>query len=65
MAFFDLLDGIGIVVAVGLSVVSSVPSRRFNVRCDWDVSAVKDCSPAVERVGVKGDVVAAAESDLA
>jgi hypothetical protein len=31
----------------------------------WDVSAVDHCSPAVERVGVEGDVVAAAESDFA
>lgn len=65
MAFLDLLDCVGVVVAGGMSVLRIVAGRERAIRCDRDVAAVEDCCPAVKGVGVEGDVVAAAESNFA
>ena len=35
------------------------------VGCDRDIAAIEDGGPAVEGVGVEGDVIAAAEADFA
>ena len=39
--------------------------ERGDVRSHRNISTVEHCGPAVERVGVEGDVVAAAESHFA
>lgn len=66
MAFFDLLDCVGVVVT---SKWSGLRSGTFSedryVRCDRNISTVKDCCPAVEGVGVERNIVTAAESHFA
>jgi len=63
VALFDLLDGIGVVVP---GRACQLPDSCFckpmlsNSRCHRDVTAVKNRSPAVERVGLERNVVAAA-----
>ena len=67
VAFFDLLDCVGVVVARIVSVLHliSVVVWEVDVRCDRYISAIEDGGPTVERVGVQGDIVAAAESHSA
>ncbi len=39
--------------------------RSRDVRCNRYIPTIDHCRPAVKRIGVKGDVVAAAESYFA
>ena len=68
MTFFDLLDCKGVVVAEGMSVVRLIlcgGSGSRNVRCDRYISTIDHAGPTVERVGVEGNIIAAAESHFA
>lgn len=65
MAFFDLLDGVGVVVASILSALLVKEGRSGDVRCHGDVATVEHGGPAVEGIGVEGYIVAAAESHFA
>ena len=69
VAVFDLLDCVGVVVAGGyVSVVLfelCASLGRRDVRCNRYVAAVDHCGPTVERIGVQGDVVAAAGTHFA
>ena len=71
VAIFDLLDCVGVVVAgeggyvrAGSIVVRSFGGSR-DVRCNRYISTIDHRCPTVERVGVEGHVVAAAESHFA
>lgn len=62
MAFLNLLDRVGIVVAI---VVISFLRWNYvwcNARRHGDIAAIQDFGPAVERVRVERDVVSAAET---
>lgn len=61
----DLLDCVGVVVAgyvlsVLASVLRGVAFEGSDVRCDGYVSTIDHGGPTVERIGVEGDVIAAA-----
>ena len=36
--------------------------KPCDVRRDWYISTVQDCGPAIERIGVKRDIVATTET---
>ena len=65
MTVLDLLNCVGVVVAgdalsVLASILCSVAFERSDVRGNGYVSTIDHGGPTVERVGVKGDVIAAA-----
>ena len=65
MAFFDLLDGVSIVIPERLLVQMCRINTNGHVRCDGDISTIDDGGPAVEGISVEWDIVAAAESHFA
>lgn len=69
MAFLDLLDCVDVVVAEDMSgtlrLELCASLGRRDERCNRYVAAVDHCGPTVERIGVHGDVVAAAETHFA
>lgn len=42
------------------SILCGVASESSDVRCDRYVSTIDHCGPAIERIGVERDVIAAA-----
>lgn len=68
VTFFDLLYCVGVVIAEDMSVVRLIRcggSGSRNVRCNRYISTIDHGGPTVERVGVEGNVIAAAESHFA
>lgn len=66
VAFFYLVDGVGVVVAgeQGFNGRDGSGHGGASLRCYGDISTIEDGGPAVEGVGVEGDIVAATESNF-
>ena len=64
VAFFDLLQSVGIVISACSSVSTDHPSSFLDLRCYWNISAVDNFGPAVEGIGVQRDIIAAAEANF-
>ena len=63
VAFFDLVDSVGVVISQRSSIVCSQPDRSY-LRGNRDISAVQHRSPAIERIGVQGYIVPTTETNL-
>lgn len=65
VAFLNLVESPSVVVPEEAPLIIQgiqVLGSWEDVRGDWDITAVEHSSPAVERVGVQGDVVPSAEA---
>jgi hypothetical protein len=63
VAFFDLVDGPGIIVPISTSELQTLPETgSHNSRRNRNITTIQYLCPRVERIRIERDVVSAAES---
>lgn len=65
MALLDLVQGVGVVVAMKKPLSNALLPGTWYSRSDRDISTIDDRRPAVERVCVKRYIISTTKSNFA